>query len=314
MRKILNNIYTGLSGRKWLKGDLHIHTSISKDGRMSRRQALDTLHTHGFDFCAISDHDAFDPGGEENGVLVLPGSEFSSKKGHLLALLTDRPLERDETGPVQQQIDAIRDAGGLPILAHPKIKELTLDQSMAYTSEQLLCKLSGYHGMEIYNHNVGSGFTTAVDRLDAVWTGRIDADAGGLPVWGYASSDAHAPEHISPNVGILVDAKDCTPAAIRTALEAGRFYSLADTMARFEEIAVDEQYLHVRAAGAVMLRLECSGGTPAEGRGNRRLAGIKIAATDTIEMKYAIQGHEGYIRIEAMDRNGHFAYSNPISI
>jgi len=307
-------MYNGLASSKWLKGDLHVHTTAS-DGRMSRREALEVLRRHRFDFCAISDHDVYDAGGRDSGLLVLPSRELSSQRGHIVALFANGSLERCPDWSSQGEIDAVRAAGGLPILAHPRIKEFTSTQSMAFTCERLLCELSHFHGQEVYTHNVGSGFATAVDRLDAVWTGRIDAGSDDLPVWGYASSDAHAPEQVQDNVGILVAADECTPVAIRAALEAGRFYSLAATAARFEDICFDGRSLNVRATDAVMLRVKCTGGTPAEGRGHRMQAALKYAReAGTIELDYRVQGNEGYLRVEAMDSNGGFVYANPIRV
>ena len=69
---------------------------------------------------AITDHNEFKAYEDlkDNGqVIVIPAEEVSSKDGHIVALGIDRHIPRGMT--IQETIDAIHEAGGYAIAAHP---------------------------------------------------------------------------------------------------------------------------------------------------------------------------------------------------
>lgn len=307
--RILNPYHNAFS-LPWFKGDLHIHSDAS-DGRATQPQLLERLRECGFDFAAFADHDRCHPP-DDNGCPVLIGnSEMrGTEGGDVLTLFANIPY--DPQSGVQALIDRTRKAGGLPVLAHPRIGEFgTTKHHWAYPSHQLIGTYRDYLGMEIYTHNVGSGFQTAIDRLDAVWIARCKASREPVGVWGFATSDTHSLERISPNVGIMVAAEACSGNSLRAAIEKGRFYSLADSEARFTQITVNDGVFHGSATNARMLRLH--GCPQADISGDRTI--LSIAWSDGKEnatINYAIKGTEGFLRFEAVDRNGNFIYANPL--
>ncbi len=307
----LINPYEEAFSLSWFKGDLHTHSTES-DGHASPAQVLARLLECGFDFAALADHNRFSPSDDESRPVMIGNSESSSAGGEVLTLFADVTPGPDED--VQSLIDRTRQSGGLPVLTHPRIGEFgTVKDHRSYPSHKLIGTYRDYAGMEIYTHNIGSGFQTAIDRLDALWISRCNVSRKPVSVWGFATSDAHTPERISPNVGILTAAEHCTGASLRRAIEKGRFYCLADSVARFAEIAVEGTILRITAVNARMLRLH--GCQQAELPGERTVLAVAWAEErDTAAIEYEINGTEGFIRAEAADPNGNFIYANPIQV
>lgn len=318
MELSIHNPYDGAFDLPWFKGQLHLHTDAHK-GRAPLADMLAHLRAAGFDFAAISDHNIYTPSDAHSQPVLLGGAELRTNGGDILSLgadITDRLPDPDappETFPPPQWvIDQVRQAGGLPILAHPKIAEFTEnDRNWTFTSEQIN-GLLGYAGVEIYTHFLRSGHQTAIDRLDALWIYRRDQRMTPVRVWGLASSDAHGAEDITPDVGILAAAPVCTPDQMMNAIAEGRFYSLADSPARFRriEIAPGPQLVAV-ADGAALIRLY---GMPQhEPEGDRRLLALAWSdGQDHVALRYDIRGTEGFLRLQAMDRAGGAIYANPL--
>ena len=73
--------------------DLHLHSKASFDGRMGIEEIAALAKARGLDGVAICDHDVVYTGPTEvDGVLILPGVEFSTEYGHLLALFLSREI------------------------------------------------------------------------------------------------------------------------------------------------------------------------------------------------------------------------------
>ena len=97
--------------------DLHVHSDASFDGRMSVRQIALLAKARGIDGVAICDHDVVYTGPTEvEGVLIIPGAEFSTEYGHLLGLFLTVPIQHTTW---KETVQAIHDQGGITVLAHP---------------------------------------------------------------------------------------------------------------------------------------------------------------------------------------------------
>lgn len=109
-----------------LRVDFHVHTEASEDGLSSLNEIADAAKAAGIAAVAIADHNAFTLSKQENrqGVLFLPACEFSTDKGHVLALFCKETfvLERVSQGALptaETVIKAIHAHGGLAVMAHP---------------------------------------------------------------------------------------------------------------------------------------------------------------------------------------------------
>ena len=101
--------------------DLHTHTNYS-DGTDSAEEIIRQAEKIGLDGIAITDHDTF--GGLhaaleiETDLIIVPGIEISTCKGHILAYgISDGDFEIGLT-PVET-VDQIHRAGGIAVPAHP---------------------------------------------------------------------------------------------------------------------------------------------------------------------------------------------------
>ncbi len=311
--KMINPYNKGFFEKQWFKGDLHIHSDRS-DGRASVPQIMQRLRECGFDFAAIADHDRYSPPDEQESPILIGNSEMrGAEGGDVLTLFAE--VNNAPGASVQDLIDQTRVNDGLPVLAHPKIGEFgTTKYHWAYPCHELIGKYHGYVGMEVYTHNVGSGFQTAIDRFDAVWIAHCRQSQEPLSIWGLATSDAHDLDRITPNVGILVSAEECTVPALQIAIQQGRFYSLAGSKARFTDICVEGNLLHIKAENAKMVRIR--GFRPkSKNMGDRTNLAVEwYGEEDNVSCEYEITGEEGFLRAEASDRNGNFIYANPIQI
>lgn len=104
-----------------VKIDLHIHTNYS-DGTDSPEELIRQAEKIGLDGLGITDHDTF--GGLhkaleiETDLIIVPGIEISTSKGHILAYgVTDGEFEMGLTP--KETVDIIHRNGGIAVAAHP---------------------------------------------------------------------------------------------------------------------------------------------------------------------------------------------------
>ncbi|MCQ2053195.1 MAG: PHP domain-containing protein [archaeon] len=103
-----------------MKADLHVHTNYSSDGKSTPQQVLERCLEIGIGCIAITDHNefrAFDDIKNNGKIIVIPAEEVSSSKGHIIAFGIDRHIPRGMG--IQETINAIHEAGGYAIAAHP---------------------------------------------------------------------------------------------------------------------------------------------------------------------------------------------------
>ena len=70
---------------KVFKGDTHLHTTAS-DGKFTPEQLIEKCKKHGFDYMIVTDHNANAIGEKSfmrDGLLVIPGEEYTGDCGHL---------------------------------------------------------------------------------------------------------------------------------------------------------------------------------------------------------------------------------------
>ena len=102
-----------------MKADLHIHCHYSEDSWAKIGDIIENAVRRGIRCIAITDHDEFRAHLDihDDRVIVIPAEEVSSAEGHILAYGIDRRIPRGMG--VRETIDAIHEAGGIAIAAHP---------------------------------------------------------------------------------------------------------------------------------------------------------------------------------------------------
>lgn len=103
-----------------MKADLHVHSIYSSDGKSTPQQIVEAALAKGLGCVAVTDHNEFRAHldlANDKRIIVIPAEEVSSAEGHIVALGIDRQIPRDLT--IKETIDAIHEAGGIAIAAHP---------------------------------------------------------------------------------------------------------------------------------------------------------------------------------------------------
>ncbi|HDS62910.1 MAG TPA: PHP domain-containing protein [Methanofollis liminatans] len=189
-----------------LRCDLHIHTSFSRDGESSVEDVLRRAEAVGLDAIAITDHDTTDGALRalacRSRVIVIPGTEISTKQGHLLALgvTTAFPKGLDFFEAVRRA----RSEGAVLILPHP------FHMWRHGVGRKLKAGLSMVDAIEVFNSRYITGTANQKAALVARKLGKP----------GVGGSDAHHARFVGYGY-TLVDAEP-DAASILRAIREGR--------------------------------------------------------------------------------------------
>ncbi|MFP8956269.1 PHP domain-containing protein [Natrialbaceae archaeon A-CW3] len=192
-----------------LSVELHVHSSLSYDGRDPIELILEQAAAVGLDAIAITDHDEIDASLEaverapEYGLIGIPGMEISSKAGHVLGLGVTEAVPPGL--PYEETLEAIREQGGIAVVPHPF--QESRHGVMARISRKQLAMADA---IEVYNSRLITGRANRqAERF---------AESRGLPMT--AGSDAHISEMVGQAV-TRVDAEERSSEAILAAIKAG---------------------------------------------------------------------------------------------
>ena len=212
-------MYTDLFGKTRYKVNLHMHTNMS-DGRRTPEEAVRIYKEHGYDAVALTDHWVAGENGSLNGVTLLSGAEYNCggsdcRNGvfHIVAIGCEKKPDINKYMEAQEMIDAIHAAGGLAVLAHP---------AWSLNSPAQILPLKGFDATEIYNsvsavhHSRRPDASIIVDMLGA--EGRYYSLVVADDAHYYDGSD-------ECKSFIMVQAEENTPAELKKAIKAGRFYA-----------------------------------------------------------------------------------------
>ena len=290
-------MYLDQDGKRWFRGNLHTHSTVS-DGLKTPDEVIRIYRNEGYDFLAFTDHWKPSGSGEKDGLLLIPGCEYDAGGNaadgiyHIVAIGPDH-LVLPEPGPentAQGILDAIHEAGGFAILAHPA-------WSLNLPSE--IVKLRGINASEIFNSvsnnpwNGRRGESSVI--LDMVAT-------LGMPLPLVASDDSHFYTGEQCTNFIWLQADDLTEAAVMDALFAGRFYA---SQGPKMDVRWDGKTVKVRCTPAqqVIFYSNVVYTSPRVSKG--------FGLTET---EYTPLDWETFIRVEVIDANGKMAWSSPIDL
>ena len=216
-----------VSGARWFRGDLHLHT-VHSDGEREPDEMIAAARAGGLDFIVSTEHNTNSanrvwPACRTAGLLVIPGEEVTTRHGHWLAVGLSPHVWVDwrygpSDGVFPRFAAQVRDDGGLVVAAHPSVPL------------------------------PGAAWEFGFDHVDAleVWNGRWNLDDElSLRIWqrllrqgrrivAVGGSDSHREHQQVGSPQTVVHADGLSTPAIVDGLRCGRSY-----LARSCEVALE---------------------------------------------------------------------------
>jgi hypothetical protein len=251
------------------------------------------------------------------------GRDLTSREIHLTAVNLRKPVVPQAGTSVadvlQRDVDAIRAAGGFPIINHPNFV-------WALTSRDL-SGLRGVKAFELWNghtqtHNQGGA---GHPGTEAIWD---EVLSSGTLLYGVAADDSHmfknpgVPTAISipGRAWIMVRAEELTPEAIVGAMERGDFYASTGVEVASYDVTPKTITIAVKPSSRSKYDVRFVG------KGGRVLKEVPIdpdlsgsGASGPLQIVappavYEIRGDEGYVRARITESNGNVAWTQPVMV
>ena len=278
----------------WYRANLHAHTTES-DGNLSPPEAAEFYRGAGYQVLAITDHwNVSDLKSDHTDFLILRGAELNGGKSaqsdyHIVGLDLRRPgkLEPRANLAAQDLIEIIRQEGGEAFLAHPYWSGLMASD---------IIELDGCFAVEVYNATCDLNISRGLSMVhwdDLLTLGR---DFGALAV-----DDGHRASLDHGRGWTMIRAPELSPEALMDALRRGLYYS--STGPELKDLRVAEGRLQVVTSPVESIAL-----VSAPARGSRVFA---AASGDLTSAEFRLP-EARYARIQATDRRGRMAWSNPV--
>lgn len=289
-------MYTDNQGKKWYKVGLHIHTTES-DGKATPERAAEIYRAAGFDAIAITDHWKYGEEDEISGLKIISGCEYNVGKADSISgvmhvvgvgMKKDPCITRQYT--CQKIIDAINSSGGIAVLAHPAWSLNTIEDVKS---------LYGFTATEIYNT------VSDVGQSNRPYSGNfVDVLANaGIVYKLIATDDVHYYDGTDETKSyIMVNAENNSTEEILSAIKKGCFYS-----SQGPELYVIKQ--------GDKIIVNCSECVKIVFLSNATWVSDRILRGENLtHAEYSIKDFEKWVRVEVVDSNGHYAWSNIISL
>ncbi len=281
-------------GNKRFKVGLHIHTTLS-DGRVSPKESARIYKEAGFDAIAITDHWKYGNAGQIGGLKILSGCEYNMGASdtsvdvmHIVGVGMNYAPDIKKEDERQHVIDEINKAGGIAILAHPAWS--------LNTPEEALC-LKGFSAVEIYNS------VSDANQSSRPYSGYfVDLIANkGMFLNIAATDDVHYYNGSDETKSyIMVKAEDID--GVFDAIKNGDYY------------ATQGPEVHVRREGDKMIA-DCSECVKIDFLSNAAWGPDRITrGKDLTHAEYQIKPFDKWVRVEVLDENGNYGWSNIIKI
>ena len=299
----------------WFKGNLHTHT-LNSDGDSTPDDVVRWYREHGYHFVAITDHNYLTSidglnalHGADDKFLVVKGEEvtdrFGDKPIHVNGLDTAGFVKPPGGGSVvmmvQNMIDAIRAARGVPSINHPNYGWAISADDLAQLQRTRLFEV--FNGHPLVN-NLGGG---GVPGLEETWDRLLSS---GKLLYGIAVDDAHyfkRPEDkTAPRPGfgwVHVRATRLEARAIVEALERGDFYSSTGVELLTLERSPSAMTIAVRTQPSSKYRIQFIG-----------RQGAVLSEATMSPASYTFKGDEGYVRAKVIESNGKIAWVQPVPV
>lgn len=289
-------MYIDKDGNTWFKGNLHTHTTCS-DGRLDPEAVISMYQNGGYDFLALTDHWKRSQTMLQKDFLLLSGCEYDMGKTvqqgifHIVGvgMKADPGLERGSALTPQKTVDAINNAGGIAILAHPA---WSLDRP-----EDILA-VDGLSGVEIYNSVSARPWNAR--PYSGAFVDALAVEGKRIPCM--AADDSHFYSGDEMNSFLMVKAQELTEEAILQSIRTGDFY------------ATQGPRFTIEKTGGV-IHVTCSPVSEVVFFSDTVYAHDRVTKGNGIcEAWYEVKPTDTFVRAELLDENGKMAWSSPVYI
>ncbi|HZW00604.1 MAG TPA: CehA/McbA family metallohydrolase [Candidatus Deferrimicrobium sp.] len=290
---------------RWFRGNLHTHTTNS-DGDSAPDEVVAWYRDAGYDFLALTDHDLLtlprDHAAAATPMLLIHGEEVTAGDVHVNGLgirSTISPvIGATVAETLQRNVDAVMADGGMASVNHPNYRWQVRAAD--------LIALGGCRLLEVFNGGpeTNNGGGAGRPSHDALWDAVLSAERRFHAI---AVDDAHyfkvfGRPYSNPGRGwVHIRAASLSEATVLQALANGDFYAssgveLADVSSGRRELAID-----------IVPQYDLAYRTTFMGRG-----GEVLDVVDGVAPRYAVSGHEGYVRARIDDSDGLSAWVQPL--
>jgi len=301
---------------RWYKGNLHTHT-VNSDGDSTPDDVVTWYRERNYQFLVLTDHNYLTSvdglnalHGADDKFLVVKGEEVTSRFGdkplHVNGLEVERLVPPPEGGRsvlevLQQMVDGIREARGVPSINHPNFGWAISPDELGQVQRTKLFEV--FNGHPTVNNQGGGG----VPSLEETWDRILSS---GKLLYGIAVDDAHHfkrpedPAAARPGRGwVFVRAARLEARALVEALERGDFYSSTGVQMQAVDATASSLSLSVRTEPASKYRIQFIG-----------RQGRVLSETTTPTASYTFKGDEGYVRARVLESNGKMAWIQPVPV
>jgi hypothetical protein len=300
--------------KHWYKGNTHTHT-VNSDGDSTPDEVVRWYREQRYQFLVLTDHNFLTSvdglnalHGADEKFLVIRGEEvtdkFEKKDLHMNGLDLQQLVTPQGGASVaealQRDVDAIRQANGIPHINHPNFRWSISAEDLKQVRHNTLFEI--FNGHPTVNNLGGEG----APGMEGVWDQILTS---GQEIYGLATDDAHVfkrPWDLTaarPGQGwVYVRSASLQPRAIVAALDRGEFYS--STGVELDQILATPKGLTVTVKPYSDARYRVQ----FVGRAGRLLKEMPANPTATYDFK----GDEGYVRARVIDSNGKLAWVQPV--
>lgn len=296
----------------WYKGNTHCH-STNSDGNVPPEKVVQWYKNHNYNFLVISDHNFLtdtksldiDP---DDSFILIPGDEvsdsFDKKPIHIVGIniqsLVLPQSGHDITSTLQNNIDAIKNAGGISQIAHPNFGWAFTDKEMLGLKNVKLFEVYNFHP-SVNNHGGLNSPST-----EKIWDNLLSK---GKEIFGIITDDTHnytdfTRYNANPGRGwVVVKSQTLSPETVTDALFKGDFYSSSGVELNNISITDKVYRIDIKQRGSNKYITRFIGKN-----------GKILKETDELSSEYIFKGNEYYVRAKILSSSGNFALTQPVFI
>lgn len=313
----------------WFKGNLHSHTTIS-DGMLTPGQSVKLYQENGYSFLSLSEHDIYTdhrnqlntekfitiPSVESSVILYRDkGTNERYKVHHLHGILGTEQMQAEAREGLYSHLQYIPPQKFFGEWTGAQVCQEVADMLAAHgcvitynhpiwsrVTEEEFIHTEGLHALEIFNYNTVQESNTGYDVT--YWDRMLRM---GKRINAFASDDNHNEGLFEDSCGgwICVQSPDLSHDGIIQNFMDGNYYSSSGP--EIYDWGIRDGNVWIDCSAVNHINFVCGNiindGTTVIGQNLK----------DTLShAEYTLKGHETYIRVEAVDKYGRTAWTNPI--